>query len=190
MLAGGGSGCNDAAGISMVSYGDSMATVQLPPGCMSKSLSSFLDNCGQTPSTHTCYKHPCYWCLFSLKGVFGQRQCRSPPPPSPLPPDLHGPVNCPACGGDTFGPFVRPEPLRGCCCSSVRSATGPPGSLPSPSLVQLADSDGVVLMTHCFFARALSRRTVSCAHAPGMRGGGPCVKKKNNNKKNPFNCEF
>lgn len=151
----------------MVSCGDSMATVRLPPCCVSKSVSSFLDNSGPTPS-------PCYWCpFFRLKG---SSTMQVPPPPPP--PDLHRPVNCPACGGDTFGPFVRAEPLRGCCCSSVRSVTGPPGSLPSPSLVQLADSDGVVLMTHCFCTSSLPQDCVMCSRSRDAWRRTVCEKQK------------
>lgn len=80
---------------------------------------------------------------------------------------LHRPVNCPACRRDTLGPLCQ------CCCFSV-GCDLPPGSLPSPSVVQLADSDSVVLMTRCC-ARGLPEDIVMCSDSGdggGVEGGG------------------
>lgn len=72
-------------------------------------------------------------------------------------------------------------PLCQCCCFSV-GCDLPPGSLPSPSVVQLADSDSVVLMTRCC-ARGLPEDIVMCSDSGdggGVEGGGgvrgECVK--------------
>lgn len=69
-------------------------------------------------------------------------------------PSVHRPENWPGCGNDRFWHFhVLPLSLLypSCCfsvgCDLSLGAVPPPLSEP---LVQLADSDTVVLMTHCF----------------------------------------
>lgn len=87
--------------------------------------------------------------------------------------NLHRPVNCPACSGDTFGPLCV-QPLGRCCCFSA-GCDSSPGSLPAPSVVQLADSDGVIF-NDSLFCTSSSQRTMSCVHTPGIRVSGQCVK--------------